>query len=291
MQDQIEAVQRMQDYIGEHIGETITLADLARAALFSPWYSHRLFVRWTGLAPSEYIRRLRLSKSALKLRDETCRITDIAFEMGFGSVDGYQRAFYREFGCNPRDYANRPVPLYLFTPYGVKYKTQEKENRMKEVKNVFIQLTERPARKVILKRGKKAAEYFSYCEEVGCDVWGLLTSIRSISGEPVCLWLPASLIRPGTSEYVQGVEVACDYDGAVPEGFEVIDLPPAKYLMFQGEPFEEEDYGEAICEVQEAIKKYDPSGIGLAWDTSNPRIQLEPRGTRGYIELLAVKPL
>lgn len=291
MQDQIEAVQRMQDYIGEHIGETITLADLARAALFSPWYSHRLFVRWTGLAPSEYIRRLRLSKSALKLRDETCRITDIAFEMGFGSVDGYQRAFYREFGCNPREYANRPVPLYLFTPYGVKYKTQEKENRMKEVKNVFIQLTERPARKVILKRGKKAAEYFSYCEEVGCDVWGLLTSIRSISGEPVCLWLPASLIRPGTSEYVQGVEVACDYDGAVPEGFEVIDLPPAKYLMFQGEPFEEEDYGEKICEVQEAIKKYDPSGIGLAWDTSNPRIQLEPRGTRGYIELLAVKPL
>ncbi|RHP34388.1 helix-turn-helix domain-containing protein [Lachnotalea sp. AF33-28] len=291
MQDQIEAVQRMQDYIGEHIGETITLADLARAALFSPWYSHRLFVRWTGLAPSEYIRRLRLSKSALKLRDETCRITDISFEMGFGSVDGYQRAFYREFGCNPREYANRPVPLYLFTPYGVKYKTQEKENRMKEVKNVFIQLTERPARKVILKRGKKAAEYFSYCEEVGCDVWGLLTSIRSISGEPVCLWLPASLIRPGTSEYVQGVEVACDYDGAVPEGFEVIDLPPAKYLMFQGEPFEEEDYGEAICEVQEAIKKYDPSGIGLAWDTSNPRIQLEPRGTRGYIELLAVKPL
>ena len=210
MQDQIEAVQRMQDYIGEHIGETITLADLARAALFSPWYSHRLFVRWTGLAPSEYIRRLRLSKSALKLRDETCRITDISFEMGFGSVDGYQRAFYREFGCNPREYANRPVPLYLFTPYGVKYKTQEKENRMKEVKNVFIQLTERPARKVILKRGKKAAEYFSYCEEVGCDVWGLLTSIRSISGEPVCLWLPASLIRPGTSEYVQGVEVACD---------------------------------------------------------------------------------
>lgn len=291
MQDQIEAVQRMQDYIGNHIGETITLADLARAALFSPWYSHRLFVRWTGLAPSEYIRRLRLSKSALKLRDETCRIADIAFEMGFGSVDGYQRAFYREFGCNPREYASRPVPLYLFTPYGVKYKTQEKENRMKEVKNVFIQLTERPARKVVLKRGKKAAEYFSYCEEVGCDVWGLLTSIRSISGEPVCLWLPASLIRPGTSEYVQGVEVACDYDGAVPEGFEVIELPPAKYLMFQGEPFEEEDYGEAICEVQEAINKYDPSGIGLAWDTSNPRIQLEPRGTRGYIELLAVKPL
>lgn len=33
MQDQIEAVQLHAGYIGEHIGETITLADLARAAV------------------------------------------------------------------------------------------------------------------------------------------------------------------------------------------------------------------------------------------------------------------
>ena len=42
-------------------------------------------------------------------------IADIAFEMGFGSVDGYQRAFFREFGCNPREFASHPVPVYLFT--------------------------------------------------------------------------------------------------------------------------------------------------------------------------------
>ena len=49
------------------------------------------------MAPSEYIRRLRLSQSALKLRDDSCKNADIAFEMGFGSVDGHQRAFRREF--------------------------------------------------------------------------------------------------------------------------------------------------------------------------------------------------
>ena len=134
-----------------------------------------------------------------------------------------------------------------------------------------------------------ATEYWSYCNEVGCDVWGTLTSVKSISGEPVCLWLPKKLIEDGTSEYVQGVEVACDYDGKIPDGFDVITLPAASYLMFQGEPFAEEDFGAAIEELQAAIKKYDPSVIGYRWDDENPRIQLEPIGTRGYMELRSIK--
>ena len=121
------------------------------------------------------------------IRDR-CRIVDAAFELGFGSVDGYQRAFFKEFGCNPGEYAKKPVPLYLFTPYGVKYREMRKESQtMGNVTNVFIQVVEKPARKAIVKRGVKAAEYFGYCEEVGCDVWGLLTSMKSINGEPVCL--------------------------------------------------------------------------------------------------------
>ena len=162
---------------------------------------------------------------------------------------------------------------------------------MSEIRNVFIQVIEKPERKVIIKRGIKADEYFSYCNEVGCDVWGLLTSIKSISGEPVCLWLPEHLRKPVTNIYVQGVEVESDYSGPVPEGFEIIDLPAAKYLLFRGEPFADEDYEAAIGEIWEAEKKYDPAFIGYKWDDMNPRIQLEPRGKRGYIELVPVKEI
>lgn len=289
MEEQIKAVRRMQDYIGAHLDETITLADLSRASLFSPWHSHRLFAQWTNVTPADYIRRLRLSGSALRLRDESCKITDVALESGFKSVDGYQRAFYREFGCNPKEYAQNPVPLYLFTPYGVESAKTRKENSMKNTKTVFVHAVDKPARKLIAKRGVKAADYFSYCEEVGCEVWGLLTSIKSIGGEPGGFWLPACLRKPGTSEYVQGVEVRADYDGVVPEGFDVIDLPPAKYLMFQGEPFAEEDYCEAIEAMWEAVETYDPAAIGYSWDKTSPRVQLEPVGARGYIELVAVR--
>lgn len=156
-------------------------------------------------------------------------------------------------------------------------------------KIVFVQVVEKPRRKVLIKRGKTANNYLKYCEEVGCDVWELLTGIKSLSGEPVCLWLPEEYIAPGTSEYVQGAEVDADYQGAVPDGLDVIELPPAKYLMFQGEPFDEECYEQAIADIWDAEKKYDPSVIGYEWDYANPRIQLEPRGERGYIELLPVK--
>lgn len=173
MKEQAEAVQRMQDYIGEHRNETITLADLSRVSLFSPWHSYRLFKQWTGLTPSDYIRRLRLSTSALKLRDGQCRIADVAYEYGFGSVDGYQRAFLREFGCNPREYAANPVPLYLFTPYGVKYREIRKEPRIVEnVRNIFIQVIDKPVRKAVIRRGVRAEDYFAYCEEVGATSGG-----------------------------------------------------------------------------------------------------------------------
>ena len=289
MEEHIEAVQRMQDYIQKNLDGNITMADLARAAMYSPWYSYRLFIQLLNMTPSVYIRRLRLSKSALRLRDENIRIVDIAYDAGFESVDGYQRAFYREFGCNPYEYSMCPTPIYLFTPYGVKYAKVRKDTTMKEVKNVFIQVVEKPVRKVIIKRGKEAKDYWKYCEEVGCDVWGLLTSIKSISGEPVCLWLPTQYIKPNTSEYVQGVEVSMDYAGEIPEGFDMIELPECKYIMFQGEPFEEADFGEAIQQIWDAFKKYDPQSIGYCWDDTNPRIQLEPIGTRGYIELHPVK--
>ena len=291
MDERIEAVQRMQDYIESNLEQEITLADLAETAGYSPWYSYRLFQSLLHMTPAVYIRRLRLSQSALRLRDEKVKIIDVAYDSGFESVDGYQRAFYKEFGCNPYEYSVSPMPIYLFKPYGVKYASRKDKKEMSKVKSVFVQVIEKPERKVIIKRGKVATHYFEYCEEVGCDVWGLLCSIKSISGEPVCLWLPKEYILPGTSEYVQGVEVETDYLGEIPGGFDVIELPKSKYLMFRGEPFAEENFEDAISEVWDAIEKYDPSIIGYAWDKSSPRIQLEPIGARGYIELLPIKEI
>ena len=83
MKEQTLAVQRMQDYIEQNLTKDIRLSDLAQVSLFSPWYSYRLFRDYLGLTPVEYIRRLRLARAAVRLREENSRVIDIAFDLGF----------------------------------------------------------------------------------------------------------------------------------------------------------------------------------------------------------------
>ena len=290
MKEQILAVQRMQDYIETAKAEEISLLDLARASLFSPWYAFRLFRNVLGLTPGEYIRKYRLTQAAEQLRSGEVKVIDAAYNAGFTNVDTFTRAFYREFGLNPSDYRMRPVPVPFFIPYGAKYRELRKESiDVSNIQPIFIQTVRKPERLCIIRRGTHAEDYFPYCEEVSCDVWGILMSMRSLCGEPVSMWLPPKYKKPGTSTYVQGVEVGLDYMGVIPEGFDVIHLPEAEYLQFQGQPFHEENYCEAIRTVQAVMDSYDPSAIGFRWDDENPRIQLEPRGPRGYIELRAVR--
>jgi len=296
--EKINAVQRMQDYIDEHITDPISLHMLAKAAGYSPWHSSRIFKELTGKTPFEYIRQLRLSRAAIKLRDENTKITDVAFDFVFDSHEGFTRAFSRQFGMTPQYYSKNVPPLKLFMPnrirdyYLMLQKGVNNMGKSNNTKTVFVQVIERPARKLILKRGIKATHYFEYCEEVGCDVWGILSSIKEAIYEPIGMWLPENLRKPGTSMYAQGVEVPENYSGEVPEGFDIIDLLPCKMMVFQGQPYDEEKFQEAIGEVWEVMKNYNPEIYGYKWaDDDGPRFQLAPMGYRGYIEARPVRQL
>ena len=86
----------------------------------------------------------------------------------------------------------------------------------------------------------------------------------------------------------QGVEVEIDYQGMIPDGFDVIEFPEADYLLFQSDPYKDEEYGSAILDVEKVILEYDFHKNGYRRDENNPRMQLEPIRTRGYIELVAI---
>lgn len=296
--EKIKAVQLMQDYINEHLAEPITLRMLASAANYSPWHSSRIFKELIGKTPFEYIRALRLSRAAVELRTGNAKITDVAFDFVFDSHEGFTRAFSKQFGMSPNYYRKCPdtPPIKLFLPSNIRdyYLTlQQGENKMENgpnVKTVFVQVIDRPARKVLLKPGIKATHYFEYCEEVGCDVWEVLSGIKEAIYEPIGMWMPENLRKPGTSEYCQGVEVPVDYAGKIPEGYELIDLPPCKMMVFQGQPFNDEKLSEAIEELWGVMKSYNPEIYGFVWaDEDGPRFQLSPMGYRGYIEARPVR--
>jgi AraC family transcriptional regulator len=297
-QENSNAVRRMQDYIRQHITQAITLHMLAQVAGYSPWHTTRIFKEVTGKSPFEYIRTRRLSMAATKLRKSDAKIIDVALDFVFQSHEGFTRAFTRQFGVPPQHYSKNAPPTYLFIPESIRdyYRrlktgvgTMTSESN---TNTVFVQVIERPPRKLILKRGVKAENYYEYCEEVGCEIWDELSAIKEALYEPIGMWLPGNLRKSGTSMYAQGVEMPLNYTGDIPAGYEMIKLPACKMMVFQGQPYDDEKFEQAIGDIWDVMKKYDPKLYGFTWaDEDGPRFQLSPMGYRGYIEARPVRQI
>ncbi len=288
----------MRAFIDAHLRKPVTLRDLANAAGYSPFHAARLFKEVTGQTPFDYLRAARLSGAAARLRESGETITSVAFDFVFSSHAGFTQAFTRQFGLAPRAYREQNATLRRFLPIRVLInqdfprKGTTNMDDSNKTKAIFVQVVERPSRKLLLKRGINAQDYYAFCEEVGCDVWDVLCGVREALYEPVGLWLPEHLILPGTSKYVQGVELPLDYSQPVPEGYDLMDLPSCNMMVFQGEPYNDDVYEEAIGQVWEQIKHFDPTLYGYQWaPEAAPRFQLEPRGYRGYIEAWPVEPI
>ena len=287
-QEHVRMVNAVQDYLKANLHERVSLKNVADAVGYSPGHISRLFKVYTGKTIFDFMRSMRLTEAALRLRDDDTRVVDVAFDFMFDSHEGFTRAFSKEFGIPPKRYALETPPICLFLPFPAREKNQSKKDGVKMDKNlkpVFVQVVERPERKVILKRGVNAKDYYAFCEEVGCDVWGMLCSVKDALNEPMGMWLPHPMTPKGTSEYVQGVEVPIDYAGIVPEGFDLMVMPACKIMIFQGPAYDDENFENAIVDMWALMKEYDPKFYGFEWaDEDGPRFQFEPQGYRGYIE-------
>lgn len=291
------AVEQMKQYIQEHIKDTISLMDLSKVAGYSMYHTSHIFKECEGVSPFEYIRKQRLISSAFSLRHRSQKVIVVAFDYMFSSHEGYTRAFSKTFGISPKQFASIKKREDWIIPFVAQTNSSKKEkSTMKDTAIIFTQIVERPKRKLLVKRGIKASDYFEYCEELGCnntihsDPWEILSKIKEALNEPAGCLLPKSMIKENTSEYVHAVEVPYDYKGDVPEGFDLIDLKPCNMLVFQGEPYNDDDFGEAIGELWQRIEKFNPEVYGYEYDYSiAPKMQLEPQGWRGYIELHPIK--
>ena len=61
---------------------------------------------------------------------------------------------------------------------------------MQEVRTVTATVITRPACRMIIKRGIRANDYFSYCDEVGCDIWDVLAAVPNRLDDVALVNLP-----------------------------------------------------------------------------------------------------
>lgn len=87
--------------------EGLTLEKIAGEAGFSLSYFDRLFARHMGKGVMEYVRTLKLIRSAGMLRTGNRSVLDIALEIGYASPENYARAFHALYGMSPSDYREK----------------------------------------------------------------------------------------------------------------------------------------------------------------------------------------
>jgi|GEM_PF-1350395 len=110
----IERIQSSIDFIEENLYERINLEDAAKAALMSLSSFYAVFSNILGTTVKGYIRKRRLSLSALELVNSNYTILNIALKYQYYSSEAYSRAFKKLYSLSPKDYRLRGVYIDIF---------------------------------------------------------------------------------------------------------------------------------------------------------------------------------
>ncbi|WP_022728015.1 methylated-DNA--[protein]-cysteine S-methyltransferase [Fodinicurvata sediminis] len=85
-------------------GTPVPLQELARIAGLSPWSTHRLFKRVTGITPRDYAQALREGRLRAELR-RSGNVTRALYEAGYGSASRLYESAGNALGMTPATYA------------------------------------------------------------------------------------------------------------------------------------------------------------------------------------------
>lgn len=102
-----ERIKAMLQYIEGHYGEEIATAQIARSATLSESECLRCFRDMIGTTPIQYVRQLRIQKSAELLAKTDRRIADIGAMCGFQEMSYFAKSFRETKGCTPSEYRKK----------------------------------------------------------------------------------------------------------------------------------------------------------------------------------------
>ena len=100
----VQIQRNMTSFIHEHFNSKIGLEDIAEAGQVSKSTCIRLFHKYTGKSPIDFLNSYRLQMSAEKLVSTSEQITEIAYACGFGQPSYFNRLFLKEYNMTPNQY-------------------------------------------------------------------------------------------------------------------------------------------------------------------------------------------
>jgi AraC family transcriptional regulator len=95
------------DCIASQLEGDVSLMTLAKRARISPFHFARLFRATVGVAPHQFVSRLRLEKAVRLMKASKMTLAHIAVECGFHDQPHFTRAFHSVFRTTPARYLRR----------------------------------------------------------------------------------------------------------------------------------------------------------------------------------------
>ncbi len=101
---EIITIKNMMGYIQKNYSEKMSLSDIAYSGSVGQSKCCKLFAKYIGQTPNEYLIKYRLDKSASLLSSTDMSVTEIANTVGFNSSSYYAETFRKWYKKSPSEY-------------------------------------------------------------------------------------------------------------------------------------------------------------------------------------------
>lgn len=227
----VESLQQAIDYMEEHLLDDLPVEAIARHAHVSPSHLYRSFMILTGLSIGDYIRRRRLTLAAQELTSTDGKIIDLAYKYGYDTPEAFARAFRRQHGLTPSEARRAEGELQAYNRLTIQVS-------LKGAEPMKYRIVEREAFQTVgVKRecpcGNESggpAGIPEFWGESGAN--GTVARLAGlIDGQIQGVLGITDNYDPenNTIDYWIAAERAAD----VPEGFEALHFPAAKWAVFE----------------------------------------------------------
>ena len=224
----IKRLEECVDYIENNLKGEIDMSTLSRISCLSRLYFPRLFEAVTDIPLSEYIRRRRMTLAARELTEGRKKVIDIAYDYGYSTPESFSRAFKSVHGVSPshvkagnpkvKSYPKLTFTISIRGDAAMDYKIIEKSAF--DVLGLSLRTTDTDGKNL-----KEIPEFWAkICSDGSSEALSRLSSDEGIM-YGICFDLESD----GYFKYAAAVP----YAGGEKENFEVVNIPAAKWAVFE----------------------------------------------------------
>ena len=219
--DWIKTINNAIGYMEDHLEDHITLEEISKSVNLSVFHFHRAFSMLTGMTPTDYLRKRRLSQAGAELVNGDEKVIDIALKYGYETPESFTKAFTRYHGYSPMQ-VKKGSPIQFMSRYTVRIAIeggQVMEYRIEKWKEMDLLVHEKIFNA-------------DTCEKEIPKFWDEYYSNENTGKIPGYLGICSQQKTHG-NEFNYGIGCrASDIEG-VPEGFKIMHLPEYTWAVFK----------------------------------------------------------